>query len=662
MRFNVKFIISVLCIILFAMVGAGLCFGQMKPGHSAPVFSLKDGSGKTYDLTEMKSNPMIILYFFDIDSKPSQEGLISLDQLAKQYKNADLIVWGITLSSEEKTANFVSENKPDFPIMLDTSGVSDLYQARLILPTVCILGPELKILDYFQGGGKTTEIMLVRLAERKLQRRQTGIAKAISDHVTEKNPENLDAKTVKGYAALKEGNLDEAEKVFQDLSQDQGQGEVLGKEGLTAVYAQKGQIDKALMTAEEVEKKAPDRAYVHVIKGDLLYSQNKKEAAESEYLQAVEKKEAATFQKSVAYNQLGRFNAGLGKFQKARELYDQAVDIDPYYIEATSNKGMTYGKEGNWDKALDMYRQTLNLAPNDTIATVLAKKAQDMLDLQKNAKQKERIDKLVKELAERYRSRKKFWAIKEDTWTSRPMVLSFVDFYEKGMLAERDGFSAVLTTQLTDELNASGRLQVVERALIERLLEELNLGASDLADPETALKLGKVLAAKIIGTGSIYHLPTGTLLSLRLIDTETSAIPKVFNWQLDMQASLNKELHRFNREILKAIVVNYPLQGYLIQAEADQVVINLGSKQGVVLGTKFEALEEQEPIKYKGKVLEISPKPVAQIEVIRVEPDLSYGRILQQIRPLKKDDKVKEKMEDTLVMGAGRGGGELGIL
>ena len=37
---------------------------------------------------------------------------------------------------------------------------------------MCILGPNLVVLDYFQGGGKTTEVMLVGLAERKLQRKQ----------------------------------------------------------------------------------------------------------------------------------------------------------------------------------------------------------------------------------------------------------------------------------------------------------------------------------------------------------------------------------------------------------------------------------------------------------------------------------------------------------
>jgi tetratricopeptide (TPR) repeat protein len=651
MRLVSRLLTSVAVVMTVILSGTNVGYGQITPGQTAPVFSLKDVKGGMHDLALIKDQPMTILYFFDAESRPSQEGLLTLDQLAKRYEHADLIVWGITGSSEEKVANFAARSNPRFPVLLDKSGVSDLYQARLILPTVCVLGPELKVLDYFQGGGKTTEIMLVRLAERKLQRKQTMLAKAISDEVVRKNPQNLRAKTLKGYAALRAGNLGEAENIFDNLSQNKGQAEVLGKEGLVAVYAQKGETEKALVLADEVEQKAPDRSYVHVVKGDLLYSQNKKAEAEAEYKKGVQKKVAALYQKAVAHNQLGRLYASQGKYQGARELYDQAVAMDPYYVEATSNKGMTYAKEGKWDKALETYRQALVLDKNDTFASVLAKKAQEMVALQKDVAQKKRIDKLVKELADRYRSQKKSRARTQDTWTSRPMVLSFVDFQERGGLAERDGLSMVLTTQLGDQLNASGRVQVVERVLVERLLEELNLGSSDLADPETALKLGKVLAAKIIGTGSLYCLPDGTLLSMRLIDTETSAIPKVITRQLGSRASLEKEVNRLNRELLGTIILEYPLQGYVVQSSGDEVVINLGTKQGVVLGTKFEVLEEQEPIKYKGKLLRSSPKPIAQIEVLRVEPDLCYARILNQERPLKKDDKVKEKIEDLVALG-----------
>jgi len=636
--------------ITIAMLVTGICHGQLSPGDAAPVFSLKDPKGKSYDLLSMNKQPMIILYFLDVESQPSHEGLLSLDNLAKQYKDADLTVWGLTLSPKDKVSAFIEGTNPGIPILLDNAGISDLYQARFVLPTVIIIGPELRILDYFQGGGKTTEVMLVKLAERQLQRKETMLARAISEQVEKTDPGNVKAKMVRGYAAMNEGKLDEAEKVFKGLSQEKGHGAVAGKEGLATLYAKKGDVEKALEAAQEVEKKAPDRAFIHVVKGDLLYGQNKKTEAEKEYQEAIQKEGAESFQKAIAYNRLGRFRADQGNYDKARELYDQAVEIDPYYIEATSNKGITYEKEGKWDKALDSYNKVLALDKADTFAAVLAKKAQEMLDLQKNTEQKKRIDTLVKELAARYRTQKETLSKTEDTWTSRPMVLSFIDFQEKGGLSERDGFSSVMTANLADQLNTSGRVKVVERILLDRLLEELNIGSSELADPETALKLGKVLAAKIIGTGSFYYLPDGTLLSLRLIDVETSALPKVVTRQFSQQVSLESELHQLNREILKTIIQKYPLQGFVVQVTGDQVMINIGSRHGVVPGTKFEVLEEQEPINYRGRLLQSSPKPVALIEVAQVDTDLCYASISKKERSIKTDDKVKEKLEDVVDM------------
>jgi hypothetical protein len=245
------------------------------------------------------------------------------------------------------------------------------------------------------------------------------------------------------------------------------------------------------------------------------------------------------------------------------------------------------------------------------------------------------MDTLVKDLAERYRSHKREWKKSKDTWTSPPMVMSFIDFQEKGGLAERDGFSLVLMAR------------VVERVVIELLLEELNLGSSDLADPETALRLGNVLAAKLLGTGSIFYLPQGTLLNLRLIDTETSAIPQVTTRQIDAHMSLEKELFRLNREILRTVIEKYPLKGFIIEQAGSEFAVNIGANQGVVLGTKFDIVEEQEPMKYKGKLLKTAPRPVAEVEVVRIEPDICFVRVLKKDRPLKADDKLLEKIEEA---------------
>ncbi|MBW2369598.1 MAG: tetratricopeptide repeat protein, partial [Deltaproteobacteria bacterium] len=458
---------------------AGIGFSnQILPAQPAPTFSLKDMSGTNYELSKLTAHPMIILYFFDAESRPSQEGFLGLDNLARQYKGMDLTVWGITTSAREATGQFVVHNHPTLPVLLDPGHVSDLYQARMILPTICIIGPDLKAIDYFQGGGKTTEIMLVRLAERTLQRKKTLLAKAISDRIIEKNPDNVKVKALKGYAEIKEGNLLGAEEIFRKVSRETGDGEILGKEGLSVVYAKRGETEKALKTAAEVTEKAPERSYAHLIKADILYNQNKKDEAEVEYRKAVENDEAEPYQKATALNQFGRFYANLGKFDQARQLYEHAVMVDPYYIEATSNKGMTFEKEGNWEKALGAYQEALNLDSSDTFASVLARKAQQMIDLQNNTEKRRQVDQLVKELSERFRKQQAMPTSQKDTWTSRPMVISFVDFQEKGRLSERDGFSMVLTTQLGEQLNASGRLKVVERVVLDQLLAGLNLGSS----------------------------------------------------------------------------------------------------------------------------------------------------------------------------------------
>ncbi len=624
--------------------------GQPAQGSPAPTFALNDVFGRPYDLAGMQDRPMTILYFFDAISKASRTGLQNLDQLARKYKDAELVVWGITRSAASQVSDFVTKADLQIPVLIDTDNVSDTYQAQLVLPSVYILGPGLKVLDTFQGGGKTTEVMLTRLAARQLDRNQPMLAKAISQEVEKKNPNNIEAKTIMGYAALKEGDYSQAEQKFQEISNQKGAEAVRGDEGLSAVYLKKNELDKAISMAEKVENEAPNRPYANVVKGDAFYLQGKKDAAAAEYQKAVKKPSGDPFQKAVALNQLGRIEADQGNYDTARTLYDQAVEINPYYIEATSNKGVTYEKEGDWGKALEAFKAALAVNQNDTYAAILAKKSEEMLALQKDTNRKARVDTLVKELAQRYKSQQSIFSKKEDQWTSRPMILTFIDMQEKGGLTQRDGFPSVLSARLTDQLNASGRVQVVERVLIEQLLEELNLGSSDLANPETALKLGKILAAKLIGTGTVIHTPDKTLLSMRLIDTETSAVAKVFTRQMDTATSLEQSLDALDQEILKTVITKYPLRGFVVEMAGDQVIVNLGATQGVIMGTKFEVIQPGKILKYKGKKLAGPAQVIAELEVVETGPDMSFAKILQADRGLEKDDKIREKLEDVVVM------------
>jgi tetratricopeptide (TPR) repeat protein len=638
---------------LFNLSQAGGTAWAIQAGQTAPGFTLSDIYGRSYTLTEIKGRQMTVLYFFDAVSDASQGGLLVLDRLLRKYEDKQLTIWGITRSSKEEVQRFNQKAQLRFPILLDKTQVSVQYDAHTILPVVCTLGPGLEILDHFQGGGETIETMLVRLAERQIHRGQAQLAQAMAASAANTNPANVQAKAMQGYAALAQGQTAVAKQTFDQIAAAGGYKAVIGQEGQAAVLARLGQGEQALAMADAITKHSPERVVAHKIKGDILAAKGDRKAAAAAYQSAAAGSEAPAFQKAEAYNQMGRMYAQAGDYSQARKLFDQSIALDPYYIEPTSNKGVAYEKEGLWTKALAEYRQAQALDPADTIAAVLTRKAEQMLALQADTAAKTRMDQLVKDLVERYKSQKaQPLAQVEDQWTSRPMVLSFVDIQEQGGLSSRDGLAMVLASRLGELLNASGRLQVVERAVMEQLLTELNLGSSELADPQTALTLGKLLSAKLIATGTMLYLPDSTVLNLRLIDTETSAIAKTITHRLEATADLERELFDLNRSILKTVLEKYPLQGYIVRVEGKEAMINLGRNQGVTTGTAFEAVVPGKEEVYRGKVLRGASQTVAKLEVVRVEPDLCYARITQAQRPIARDDQVKEVVPAAVLKGA----------
>jgi tetratricopeptide (TPR) repeat protein len=622
---------------------------QLKPGEPAPLFQLKDASGKGYDLSDLKEQPMAVLYFFDVKSKSSQEGLMNLDELTKKYKQSDLTVWAVTRSDKPMVVDFIKQQQISFPVLLDGGTISDSYHARLILPTVCIVGPDLKLLDYFQGGGKATETLLVTLAERELQRRNTDMAKALSDKVTEKDPKNARAQTVKGYAEMKEGDLKAAEKTFYGLSRTQGEGEILGKEGLSQVYAQKGEPAKAMQIAEEVESKSGQRASAHVVKGDLLYSQNKPAEAEKEYRKAIEKSGSETTSRAVAYNQLGRIYAIGGDYAQSRKMYDQAVTLDPYYVEATSNKGLTYERQGEWAKALESYRRAQAINRNDPFAAALAAHAQRMMLLEKDPDLKLQFERQIQDVVERYKEGTPTEPLNAtDPWTSGTTVLAMLEPVEIGGLATRDGFARVLNLQISDSMKSSGRIEIIEPIMLERVTKALKLSAKDLQNPDTQQRLAQAFGARLLVKGTLFHLSESTMLKLKLEDVADNQIADTIEHQFASAVTLQKDLHWLNRELLTAIMTHYPLKAFVVEVTGNQVLLNLGKNQGVVNGTLFDVVEEKPMVDFKGKQFKPEPAVMATVEVVRVEDDFAYAHIKDSRRPVKAEDKLRESVSQMI--------------
>lgn len=83
-----------------------------------------------------------------------------------------------------------------------------------------------------------------------------------------------------------------------------------------------------------------------------------------------------------------------------------------------------------------------------------------------------------------------------------------------------------LADMLISDLSKVSMLDVVERARLEEILKEQKLNNSAKFDQETATKIGKLLGAEHIMTGSFFELMGRLRIDSRLIDVETGRIIK----------------------------------------------------------------------------------------------------------------------------------------
>ena len=66
------------------------------------------------------------------------------------------------------------------------------------------------------------------------------------------------------------------------------------------------------------------------------------------------------------------------------------------------------------------------------------------------------------------------------------------------------------------------RFRLVERAELDKILQELKLSQTELVDPATAAKVGKIVAAECILVGKVTETPQDLEVFARFDDVETA--------------------------------------------------------------------------------------------------------------------------------------------
>ena len=251
-----------------------------------------------------------------------------------------------------------------------------------------------------------------------------------------------------------------------------------------------------------------------------------------------------------------------------------------------------------------------------------------------DAESRKRIDELVASLAQRYREGKiDAPRAAADAWSSQPLTMVFMDIKAEGGNAS---LANVLVTKLSDPLQSDSRIQLVEREMLSKLLEELKLSSSSLADPATALKIGKLLSARVMVTGSILPEKRGQTVVLRFIDTETTAVRKVLTEE-SASSDIDREFaQKTAKDIIAWTRTEFPVQGRIVSVTGETCLINLGQAHGLKKSDRFDIVKESR----KGSGIY---KPVGELEITEVSKDKAEARIISKAEPVKDGAQIRQK-------------------
>jgi hypothetical protein len=183
------------------------------------------------------------------------------------------------------------------------------------------------------------------------------------------------------------------------------------------------------------------------------------------------------------------------------------------------------------------------------------------------------------------------------------------------------------------------RFRMVERGLLDLILEEQKLSRTKLIERSTALKVGRLVAAQSILTGSIIESRKGMEIVARLIDTETSeilAIEDVYDEVKDLR-SLNSLAEgmaiKFHRE--------FPLvDGIIIEKKGKYIFTDLG--HGEIKTQRRIIIFKEEPVRHPvtKKVLGADNQIIGRARVTEVQSEISKSVLLnntdQNIEPFNK--------------------------
>ncbi len=358
-----------------------------------------------------------------------------------------------------------------------------------------------------------------------------------------------------------------------------------------------------------------------LIRGNIHFKKGKLDLAEAAYKKALQATDGTNLQMAESLVGLGRIASLRNKYDESLKYYRQATEISPREKQGYLSQALLLEDKGDYGDALDLLEKAQKLVPKDRAVAAHIKDIRKRAALTQSREKQERIDQLVKELLENMKSPPR--ALPSDGWTSLPLTMWVMDFEVQGY-ALQEGKERLLFSGIVDQVLQYRRVQLVERALLDKLLQELKLGTSKLTDSGTALSVGKILAARLILSGRLVYSESQNQVSIRLIETETGRITAAVNKSFGSFVTTSAMADSLSKKLLERIVKLYPYRGRILKVKGEEAILNIGQRVGVRKGQRFKAIDED-----------------VTLEIISNLPDSSIAKIAEGEGGLKEGLRVE---------------------
>lgn len=206
--------------------------------------------------------------------------------------------------------------------------------------------------------------------------------------------------------------------------------------------------------------------------------------------------------------------------------------------------------------------------------------------------------------------------------------IAVLDFELTGEKQETTGMSSILSEWFSTSIVRSGRFDVVERAMLQKIVSEQKLTMTGFIDNNSATELGKILGVNMIITGSVLKQQNSLDINSRVFSVESGSIIAAES----IHGDAGSDLHGLVDELTGKIIRNFPLTGYVVKKNPNSVVIDLGLDSGLAPGTEFIVYREGEAMKHPktGEVLDVEKILTGRVEITKVSRNVAEGEIVNE--------------------------------